>query len=253
MEDPYNCRKYAVTALVAMGSAAYDPACDLLSDPRPWVREAGATVLGQLGNAQAGEALIGLLADSDPETRTAAITALGKLRISHAIPLLLPLLHDERPLLRKAAAGALGDMGEKMATPALHAAVTDQYLPTRYAAATALAQLGDARGFIVLREGLKSNEYRIPDMALQGLITANPPDLTDFLLASITTSHFEWTVMLELGARKESRAIKPIVTTLLDGDDNGKLAITTLQQITGLPWEKKSQWRCWWELQQQAD
>jgi HEAT repeat protein len=67
--------------------------------------------LGQIGNAQAVEALITALNDSDSDVRGVAAVALGKMGNTQAVEALITALNHSYSFVRRQAAVALGNIG----------------------------------------------------------------------------------------------------------------------------------------------
>lgn len=95
-------------------------ASQLLTQPDPSAREAGAEFAGLLAGAVTAAALAPLARDDAPQVRSAAVWALGRLADAASEPVLLAAYRDDDPAVRERAAGAL----VRLATPtALAAAI----------------------------------------------------------------------------------------------------------------------------------
>lgn len=134
--------KRRMEGLVPQMVEAFTAAAD--DDPR--VRHYLALSLGQLGDPQAGAALIGALGDPDATTRFYSCWALGRLGDKEAVEPLIILVDDSDTGVRKMAIYALGAIGDQSAVPRLRVALTDPVRDVSWNAAVALAELGDASG-----------------------------------------------------------------------------------------------------------
>lgn len=132
-------------------------------DPR--VRHYLAISLGQLGDPQAGPALVGGLADPDATTRFYSCWALGSLGDREAVEPLLARVDDSDPGVRKMAVYALGSIGDPGAVPRLRVALSDPERDVSWNAAVALAKLRDGSGESTLLQMLDQGYLDgIPDM-----------------------------------------------------------------------------------------
>lgn len=141
----------------------------------PAIRTAAARVIGRVGVASAGEALIRALNDSSPQVRFSAMRALGEIReplavqaltdqmehygkgegawsaldalarIAHpsSVPAFKSRLADRDPAVRRAAAEGLGRAGASSEIAALQMAANDESGAVRAATAFALVKLGE--------------------------------------------------------------------------------------------------------------
>lgn len=108
------------------------------------VRSLAAAALGQIGDPQAGPALLEVLEDKSISLRLAALKSLGKLHYQEAAPTLHRFLNDPDPRLRRVATRALGELGLSEATEALLTIAEQDASPlVRPAAVEALAKIGD--------------------------------------------------------------------------------------------------------------
>ena len=126
----------AAMALSVMGSEAYTPLVDALTNQDPAVRKEALRSLGKLqGRASLDPSfvvppLLDALADRDAGVRAIATTYLGIIHKDPeaTVPALTEMLKDENPEVRTAAASALGSFGAAAnpALPALRRAVADK-------------------------------------------------------------------------------------------------------------------------------
>ncbi len=149
-----------VSLLLLCGLALAGAAEDLALAVRPDLDEAtrmaaferlvdlGATDIGLMLSVSADQA-------ADSRTRWVAIRVLGQVGGAQARDALLLRMKDDQPAIRVAAASALGDLGDRMAVPALITALDDESQLVRAAAAGALGALGDARAVTPLAEVLR--------------------------------------------------------------------------------------------------
>ncbi|MFQ5520302.1 MAG: HEAT repeat domain-containing protein, partial [Candidatus Methylomirabilia bacterium] len=155
----------AQRALLEVGAA--EPLIAALADEQGRVLRGLVRVLGQMGDAQAVEPLIGILGDTDWQVRKEAAEALDRLgwqpdrgvagvsyRIAKgqwgkcsqigapAVELLIAALEDERGDVRVGAARALGRIGDARAVEPLIGILGDTDWQVRRVAAEALDRLG---------------------------------------------------------------------------------------------------------------
>lgn len=92
-----------------------------LDHPNASVREQSAIQLGELGEDDACEGLIGALGDADADVRFAAADSIGKLRCGAAGKSLIAALDDADPDVAASAAESLGAIGaEEGIAPLIH-------------------------------------------------------------------------------------------------------------------------------------
>jgi hypothetical protein len=126
-------------ALLSVGDAARGPLRGLLAHEGAGVRSVAAELLGFVGSAADGHALIGALADPSADVRAAAARALGRVGDDEAAAAVRVALDDRMPFVRTAAAHSLAALDDIDATDALaRQAQTDAHEPAQ-AAARALA------------------------------------------------------------------------------------------------------------------
>jgi HEAT repeats len=188
--------KHRMEGLVPQMIDAFDEA--RTDDPR--VRHYLALSLGQLGDPQAGPALVKALDDPDATTRFYSCWALGTIGDKDAVAPLLARIDDQDPGVRKMAVYAIGSVGDESALPRLRAALSDSERDVSWNAAVALAKLGDGSGEAILLQMLDPQFLDgIPDMdeaqkllAMESAIRASAllsTDALDARLREIGASH----------------------------------------------------------------
>jgi HEAT repeat protein len=145
----------AASALVAIGTPAYDPLARALAGPAWIARRNAAWALGALGNRQAVPLLSRSLHDGEAAVRSRSAWALGALDGSEAVPALVEALKDPDAGVREQAAWALGAIGDRRAVDGLMAALKDAAPGVRKQAAWALGAIGDRRAVTALMVSLK--------------------------------------------------------------------------------------------------
>lgn len=145
----------AASALVAIGTPAFDPLAKALGGQAWIARTNAAWALGALGNRRAVPLLSRSLADSEANVRKRSAWALGALDASEAVPALVEALKDSDAGVREQAAWALGAIDDRRAVDGLIAALGDSAASVRRQAAWALGAIGDNRAVQALMKGLK--------------------------------------------------------------------------------------------------
>lgn len=130
----------------AFGRIGYDegtmPLLDALSDSDPAVRLEAVFALGQIGSADARDALSRIAgSNASAEERGEAVLALGKLGGDGAAEAVLPLFGDPLPELRADAAIALARTGDSLAAADLAPLLSDPEPGVRASAAWAAGRL----------------------------------------------------------------------------------------------------------------
>jgi HEAT repeat protein len=145
----------AASALVAIGTPAYDALTKALAGTAWIARTNAAWALGALGNRRAVPLLSRTLADTEPNVRKRSAWALGALDASEAVPALVEALKDSDAGVREQAAWALGAIGDRRGVDGLVAALGDSVAAVRKQAAWAFGAVGDNRAVQGLMKGLK--------------------------------------------------------------------------------------------------
>ncbi|MBL8155592.1 MAG: HEAT repeat domain-containing protein [Anaerolineae bacterium] len=140
-----------------------------LQDAQPNVRSKAALGLGQLGDPQAIEALIGTLCH-DPELNVQEDATWALVRIgAAAVEPLIHALSDPSAAARHNAAHTLGKIGDGRAVDGLIGALRDGDAPVRLKAAYALGQIGDGRAAQGLVDLLADPDLNVRWMAVEVL------------------------------------------------------------------------------------
>jgi HEAT repeat protein len=148
----------AASALVAIGTPAFEPLTKALAGPAWIARSNAAWALGALGNRRAVPMLSRLLGDTESNVRKRSAWALGALDASEAVPALVEALKDSDADVRQQVAWALGAIGDRRAVDGLMVALSDTSPGVRKQAAWALGAIGDKRAVSALMKGLKDSD-----------------------------------------------------------------------------------------------
>jgi HEAT repeat protein len=169
-EDATTPGEQAASALVAIGSAAYEPLTKVLSAPAWIARKNAAWALGALGNRNAVPLLAArTLNDTEAPVRRRGAWALGALDSSEAVPALIEALKDTDADVRQQVAWALGAIRDRRAVDGLIGALSDSAAGVRKQAAWALGSLGDRRAVAALTKLLKDPEAGVRKQAAWAL------------------------------------------------------------------------------------
>lgn len=142
VQEPTSPGEQAASALVAIGTPAYEPLRKALRGPAWIARKNAAWALGAMGNTEAVTALIEALKDSDAGVREQVAWALGAIGDRRAVDGLIGALGDSAPGVRKQAAWALGAIGDNRAVTALTRGLKDPDAGVRKQSAWALGAIG---------------------------------------------------------------------------------------------------------------
>ena len=153
-----------------------------LSDECPYVREAAAYALGNIGDPRAVEPLIEALRDEYWGVRKAAAVALGIIGDQRAVEPLIQALRDEYWYVREAAAEALEKIepewykteAAKKQVPEFINALMDKDSGVRKAAAYALGNIGDQRAVEPLIRTLRDEYWYVREAAAEALEKIKP-------------------------------------------------------------------------------
>jgi len=168
-QDTTTPGEQSASALVAIGSAAYEPLTQALKGPVWIARGNAAWALGALGNHHAAPLLAVTLRDTEANVRRRGAWALGALDASEFVPALIDALKDADAGVREQVAWALGAIGDRRAVEPLMHTLDDQAAQVREQAAWALGALGDRRAAPALAKALKDSEARVRRQAAWAL------------------------------------------------------------------------------------
>jgi HEAT repeat protein len=169
MQDWTSPGEQAASALVAIGTPAYEPLTKALTGPA-WIgRTNAAWALGALGNRHAVPLLSKSLHDGEAPVRKKSAWALGALDGSEAVPALIEALKDSDAGVREQVAWALGAIGDRRAVDGLIGALSDPVTGVRKQAAWALGAIGDGRAVTALTKGLKDPDAGVRKQAAWAL------------------------------------------------------------------------------------
>jgi HEAT repeat protein len=161
----------AASALVAIGTPAYEP-LTRAAQAQTWIaRENAIWALGALGERKAVPVVRAALRDNEAAVRRRGAWALGALDASEAVAALVGALSDEDPGVRRQAAWALGAIGDHAAVDGLLKALTDSAPEVREQAAWALGAIGDSKATSGLTKALKDTDARVRRQAAWALGT----------------------------------------------------------------------------------
>ena len=213
----------AEDALCTMGKAASAPLQEALHDKKAVVRRLAARSLGQIGDANAGQQLLGLVDDEAADVRAAAITSLGLLHEQGAVPAIIrllptetavpvreamaqalyrlnsskvsvddlrPLINDENPMTRRYAVQAAGQLHDPHFVPILTELLKDEHdEEVRCAILWAFGEIKDAKTKEVLQEQVKAESQMVRWTALIALGKMGDVQVLDQLIAAMTQIH----------------------------------------------------------------
>lgn len=146
-------------AIIAIGSPAVEPLCELLSSPVEQVRQESIQALRSIRDRKAVPRLLGALADESEWIRAQAVQVLHELRDPRAAPALAAALKDPCSKVRHGAAVALCDLGDAGSEEALLHALRDPDDTVRNQVALALGKLGTERSVLPLIGLLREGKY----------------------------------------------------------------------------------------------
>ena len=148
----------AASALVAIGSRAFDPLVKTLRH-QSWVaRRNAAWALGALDDIRAVGPLVAVMKDAEPPVREQAAWALGALDDRAAVPALIGGLKDGDARVRRQSAWAAGAIDDRRAVDQLIVVLHDNDRSVREQSAWALGAIGDSRAIEPLLPLLKDQE-----------------------------------------------------------------------------------------------
>jgi HEAT repeat protein len=159
----------AASALVAIGTPAFEPLTKAAQAPGWIARENAVWALGALGNDRAVPVVTRALTDTEAAVRRRGAWALGALDASEAVTALVGALSDDDAGVRRQAAWALGAIGDRTAVDALVKALGDSSPDVREQAAWALGAIGDSKATSGLAKALKDSDARVRRQAAWAL------------------------------------------------------------------------------------
>jgi len=159
----------AASALVAIGSPAFEPLMRAAQAPGWITRENAVWALGALGDAKAVSVISTALKDNEAAVRRRGAWALGALDASEAVTALVGALSDVDAGVRRQAAWALGAIGDRAGVDGLLKALTDASPEVREQAAWALGAIGDTKATSDLAKALKDSDARVRRQAAWAL------------------------------------------------------------------------------------
>jgi HEAT repeat protein len=168
-QDTTTPGEQAASALVAIGTPAFDSLTKALAAPVWIARSNAAWALGALGNRKAVPALSRSLSDTEPNVRKRGAWALGALDASEAVPALVEALKDSDAGVREQAAWALGAISDRRAVDGLIGALSDSVAAVRKQAAWALGAISDSRAVQPLMKALKDPDAGVRKQAAWAL------------------------------------------------------------------------------------
>jgi HEAT repeat protein len=159
----------AAAALVAIGSASFQPLVTAARDPQWVARRNALWGLGALDDARAVPDVLTALKDTEPPVRETAAWALGAMDAEEAVTALVGALKDEDAGVREQVAWALGAIGDRRAVDGLVGALKDSDASVRSQAAWALGAIGDSRATSGLAAALKDSNAKVRRQAAWAL------------------------------------------------------------------------------------
>ena len=126
MQEATSPGEQAASALVAIGTPAYEPLTKALGGPAWIARKNAAWALGALGNRNAVPLLTRTLHDTEAPVRRRGAWALGALDSAEAVTALVEALKDTDAGVREQVAWALGAIGDRRAVDGLVGALGDR-------------------------------------------------------------------------------------------------------------------------------
>jgi HEAT repeat protein len=169
MQDATTPGEQAASALVAIGTPAYEPLTKALGGPAWIARRNAAWALGAMGNHGAIPLLSRSLHDTEAGVRDRSAWALGALDSSEAVPALIEALKDSDADVRQQVAWALGAIGDRRAVDGLIGVLNDAAAGVRKQAAWALGAIGDSRAVNPLTRCLKDTDAGVRKQAAWAL------------------------------------------------------------------------------------
>jgi len=177
----------------------------------PELRMAAANGLGQFGDSDAIQPLVGRFDDDDPRVRARAARACGSIGDPRAVSSLEGLLTDPTVVVRREAAEALGRIGNRQALGALLEMYDDPSDRVRRIAVGAFGSFDNASPVEALVEALEDDSAIVRRTAVYSLIE---------LLANVPTekSHeIRETIVDRLSETDDGSVVVPLVEIIEEG------------------------------------
>ena len=177
----------------------------------PELRMAAANGLGQFGDSDAIEPLVGRFDDDDPRVRARAARACGSIGDPRAVNPLESLLDDPTVVVRREAAEALGQIGNRQALNALLEMYDDPAERVRRIAVGAFGNFENSSPVDALVEALGDESALVRRTAVYSLIE---------LLANVPTekSHeIRETIVDKLSETDDESVVVPLVEIIEEG------------------------------------
>jgi HEAT repeat protein len=210
-------------------------------------RANAATVLGQLGVAEAVPALLAALRDphEDVTVKEAAAEALGRVRDPAAIPVLIDELRVVDEFSSPRVAGALASFGAPAVEPLRHAILESDAPATRAWASRVLGMIGDASATAALVDRLQDPHEQVRASAAEALGRLGGPralhPLVDRALRD-PTPHVRAQAAASLGKLGEAGALDALTAALDDPNYDTRIraleAVETIRPADLLPLER---------------
>ena len=157
-DNPTTPGEQAASALVAIGSRAFEPLVKALGHNAWFARRNAAWALGALDDIRAVDALVPMMKDPEASVRERVAWALGALDDRAAVSAVVNGLKDANPGVRRQSAWAAGALDDHRAVDGLVVAIRDKDRTVREQAAWALGAIGDSRAVNPLLPLLKDPE-----------------------------------------------------------------------------------------------
>lgn len=238
---------------IKMGPTAIKPLITAMNSKASKQSQEAARALGQIGGAQAVEALVMALQNGSQSLRQAAADALDQQNWEPsdpksaaaywvarekwdrcaeigepAVEVVIAVLHDKSAARRQAAAETLGRIGDTQAVTPLLALLKDKTRDVALATTAALGEIGDRRAVAPLLDLLKSPVIDIKLAAISALGRIGDPTAVGLLTNSLALRHGSKPVreaaaqaLLDLchaGALSQAQMVSSLVTILEHAD-----------------------------------
>ena len=177
----------AVRTLAQIGDPATTPLVLALKHPLPGVRARAAKALGQIGDLNTIEFLLGALHDNDRRVRASAAIALGNYRHPRAVQVIMDAWFAETdPAIQADMIYALAQINDIIAVPFLIEQSDTTDVNLRAAIVFAMGKLGDARAVPALLAHLDDADDVVRTNAAYALGKYYNPQVIDALIARLT-------------------------------------------------------------------